>query len=257
MVGSLKYSGVDPNQRRIGMTSRRTQALLSCLLALVALGAFVATAPAEMRTKKLGRNLCQTTGGGRIVPIPGFPGERIDRRLLPDIKYLVRKYKIFITDGYSNDPVHAANGEHPLGLALDIVPDKAAGGSWKLISQLARRAEPQQNQPVAPWRWVGYNGDAGHGRGNHLHLSWNHSDVRSGSPAKTVYTMRCPGTAPTGGKKGGGKDGGGRSGGGGGGLNPSSGPRGGGGGGIKPRVEAAFERHAANPVVETGGVGAP
>ena len=105
-----------------------------------------------MRTKKIGTNLCQTTGGGKFVPIPGFPGERIDRRLLPDIKYLVRKYKIFITDGYSSDPVHAANGEHPLGLALDIVPDKANGGSWKKISRLAERAEPEQDaagQPVA------------------------------------------------------------------------------------------------------------
>jgi hypothetical protein len=218
-------------------------------MALVALAAFAAASPGAMRSKKLGRNLCMTTGGGKVVPIPGFPGEQIDRRLLPDIKYLVRRYKIFITDGYSNDPVHAANGEHPLGLALDIVPDKAAGGSWKLISSLARRAEPTQDQPIAPWRWVGYNGDAGHGRGNHLHLSWNHSTARAGHPARTVYTMRCPGAKQSG--SGGGSGGGNKSG--------SSGgirPQGGGGsGGLQPRVAAGFERRAADPVVETGGVG--
>ena len=150
-----------------------------------------------MRSDKINKNLCETTGGGKFVPIPGFPGEKADRRLLTDIKYLRRKYDIFITDGLSKDAVHAANGEHPIGLALDIVPNAAKGGTWKEISRLAKRAEPQQNDPIAPFRWVGYNGDAGHGRGNHLHLSWNHSDTRPGHPAKTVYTLRCPGSGST------------------------------------------------------------
>ena len=241
------------------MQLRRAQVLLVSLLALVALGALVASAPGKMRTKKIGEGLCRTTGGGKFVPIPGFPGERIDRRLRPDVRYLVRKYKIFITDGYSNNPVHAANGEHPIGLAIDIVPDKANGGSWKLVSRLARRAEPVQNQPVAPWRWVGYNGDAGHGRGHHLHLSWNHSDTRPGHPARTVYTMRCPGGAAgsggapkDGGKGGSGKKDGGKNDGPRGGLSAG---KGGGGGGIRARAASAFERDAEEPVIETGGVG--
>jgi uncharacterized membrane protein YgcG len=228
------------------------------LIVVVSLGAFaalVAVAPGAMRSNKINKNLCETTGGGKFVPIPGFPGEKADRRLLTDIKYLRRKYDIFVTDGLSHDRVHAANGEHPIGLALDIVPNAATGGTWKEISRLAKRAEPEQNAPIAPFRWVGYNGDAGHGRGNHLHLSWNHSDARAGHPARTVYTMRCPGAATGDGKKdGGGKhDGGG--GGGGGGLSPSGG--GGGGGGIRPRLQTAFERDAADPVVESGGVDAP
>jgi uncharacterized membrane protein YgcG len=241
------------------MTSRRTRTLLICLLALVAVGAATAIAPAAMRSKKIDRNLCKTSGGGRFVKIPGFPGERVDRRLLPDIRYLVRRYKIFITDGYSKDGVHAVNGEHPLGLALDIVPDKANGGSWKLISRLAKRVEPRPNAPGAPVRGGGDNGDAGPGRGNHLHLSWNHSDARPFHPARTVYTMRCPG--PTRGQDGDGEAGGDKAGGGGGGHDGGGGgvrPGGGsdgGGGGIRPRLERAFDRQAADPVVETGGVG--
>jgi hypothetical protein len=39
---------------------------------------------------------------------------------------------------------------------------------------------------------VGYDGDAGHGRGHHLHLSWEHSATKAGKPAESVYTMRCP-----------------------------------------------------------------
>ncbi len=140
---------------------------------------------------------CATTGGGRIVSIPGFPGESIDRRLLDDIRWLEQRYRIFVTDGYSGDAVHAANGEHPLGLALDIVPNKAAGGTWQDVSRLARWAEPRQNRPRAPFRWVGYTGDEGHGPRHHLHLSWNHTEVRPGKrTARTVYTVRCPSGTP-------------------------------------------------------------
>ena len=178
------------------MVTTRNRGVLLGLVALLAAGVAVASAIAAQRgSEKLGRNLCETTGGAKIVPIPGFPGERIDRRLLDDIKLLQRRYKIFITDGYSNDPVHSSNGEHPMGLALDIVPDKAAGGTWRDITRLALWAEPEQNAPVAPFRWVGYNGDSGHGVRNHLHLSWNHSEARAGTSPRTVFTLRCPGSA--------------------------------------------------------------
>lgn len=180
-------------------------------MAVIALGGAVLalacaqTAPAAMRSERLAPGLCETTGGGRFVPIPGAPGEMIDRRLLRDVRMLQRKYKILITDGYSLDSVHSRKGEHPIGLALDIVPDRSRGGTWRLITQLARWAEPKQDQPRAPFRWVGYNGDAGHGRGNHLHLSWSHSPTKYNRPARTVYTVRCPKwvqnppTPPTGG----------------------------------------------------------
>ena len=246
------------------MVTTRNRTLLLGISALVfaaAAALLVATALGAMRgSTKVSRNLCETTGGAKIVPIPGFPGERVDRRLLNDIAYLQRRYKIFITDGYSNDPVHASNGEHPMGLALDIVPDKAAGGSWRQITALANRVEPAQNEPVAPFRWVGYDGDSGHGRGNHLHLSWNHSDVRPGRSPATVYTLRCPGgkvpTPPTGGGGEGGDppptpDGGG-GGGPSGGVDPGKGGK---SGGISADRAAAGYPSDADPVVETGGVG--
>jgi len=154
--------------------------------------------PAKMKSVEVSRFVCQTTGGGKFVGIPGFPGEKIDRRLLKDIKFLRRKYKIFITDGFSRSGVHSVNGEHPLGLALDIVPNFAAGGDWNDIDRLARWAEPRQNQPRSPYRWVGYNGDAGHGRGHHLHLSYSHSATRPYKPAKTMYSVKCPGSGGNG-----------------------------------------------------------
>ena len=129
------------------------------------------------------------TDGGGIVAIPGFPGERIDSRLLDDIAHLKQRYKIHITDGYATSG-HSANGEHPIGLGLDIVP--GPGGTWEDIDRLAAWAEPSQNKPRPPFRWVGYNGDANHGRGHHLHLSWQWGG-RRGPPASWVLVMDLQG----------------------------------------------------------------
>ncbi|WP_346925648.1 hypothetical protein [uncultured Arthrobacter sp.] len=171
-----------------GGRTRWVSLLVAVALALLG----VAAATGAMRSEKVSNRLCETTGGGRFVKVPGFPGERIDRRLLRDIEWMRERYKIFITDGYSTDPVHAANGEHPLGLALDIVPNKAEGGRWRDITRLAEWAEPEQDRPRAPFRWVGYDGDAGHGRRNHLHLSWSHSPAKFDEPARTVWSVKCP-----------------------------------------------------------------
>jgi hypothetical protein len=207
-------------------------------------------------------------GTGKIVPIPASiphaEGDMIDRRLIPNLRWIAKRFPIYVTDGYSGplpngehagcdechaknsdhynglavdlvplnpsskcdanwngitrlalwaepeqnkpsppfrcdgysgDAVHAANGEHPMGLALDIVPDFAHGGSWRLITKLAKWAEPQQNQPRSPFRWVGYDGDAGHGCGHHLHLSWNHAIAPMFQLAEWVETFPVGGPA--------------------------------------------------------------
>jgi tape measure domain-containing protein len=107
--------------------------------------------------------------GGNIVPIPGQPGESINSSILRDVLSLVRRYHLRVTDGYAASG-HAPNSDHKRGMAIDVVP--GPGGSWDLVDKLAHFAEPSQNHPRYPFRWVGYNGDANHGRGNHLHLSW-------------------------------------------------------------------------------------
>jgi hypothetical protein len=181
-------------------TSPRTHALrwasAACLVivGLALVGPTSATAShllGAQQSVRLQENLCQTTYGGSFVDILGFPGERIDSRLLEDIEWMVRRYKIFITDGYATSG-HAPNGEHPIGLAIDIVPNELLGGKWRKVAKLARWAEPRQNEPRAPFRWVGWNGDPNHGRGHHLHLSWMHSPTQPSHPAQTVYTKLCP-----------------------------------------------------------------
>jgi hypothetical protein len=195
------------------MRTRTTPFAVLAVVGVAAAGLLPAGAFGEMTSTQLGPKLCETTGGGRFVKIPGFPGERIDRRLLKDIRWMRNHYKIFITDGYSTDPIHARNGEHPIGLAADIVPDRSEGGTWRLIGKLAKRFEPEQNHVRMPFRWIGYNGDPNHGRGNHLHLSWAHSrKTRFGHPVRKVFTRICP-EDPDGGDGGGGSGGTGDSGG--------------------------------------------
>ena len=135
-------------------------------------------------------------GGGRFVRIPGMPWARLDRRLIPDLLYLVKRYHVRVGDGYAPSG-HAPRGEHPLGLAVDLTP--GPGGSWRQLARLARFAEPRQNRPRPPWRWVGWTGDPYHGsprtcrpRPNcpaHLHLSWAHGPGRPRRPVRTVWVF--------------------------------------------------------------------
>jgi RTX calcium-binding nonapeptide repeat (4 copies) len=136
------------------------------------------------------------TGGGKFVPIPGMPWARLDRRLLPNLLYMVKRYHVRVGDGYAPTG-HAPRGEHPLGLAVDLTP--GPGGSWRDVGRLARWAEPRQNRPRPPFRWVGWTGDRHHGnprtcrpRPNcpaHLHLSWAHSPGRPRRPVRTVWVF--------------------------------------------------------------------
>lgn len=112
----------------------------------------------------------------RPVPVPGMPGERIDPAILPDLQFLLTNYKGKLTAGYATSG-HSPRGEHPLGLGADIVPDTARGGTWDDIDRLAKVAK--QTQQAGIFRWVGYDGEPGHGRGHHLHISWDH-DPKTG-----------------------------------------------------------------------------
>jgi hypothetical protein len=133
------------------------------------------------------------TGGGRWVEVPGQSWARVDRRILPDVLYLVRRYHVQIWEGFGTVG-HEPFGEHPLGLAVDILP--GPGGTWDDVSRLARWAEPRQNHPRAPFRWVGWNGDFNHGHPSvcrprfgctpHLHLSWSHSPTAPRHLARSV-----------------------------------------------------------------------
>jgi hypothetical protein len=129
---------------------------------------------------------------GRLVPIPASvpheAGDMVDNRIVPDLRWIAQRYPIYVTDGYSGplpngthvgcDECHVHGSDHYNGVAVDIVPavpSSSCDSHWAAITRLALWAEPVQNEPVPPFRWVGYEGDPGHGCGDHLHLSWNHA----------------------------------------------------------------------------------
>lgn len=169
-------------------------AALACLALLPLAGSAAAGPPGPTRTIAV---------PGKIVPIPASvpheAGDMVDRRIVPDLVWIAKRYPIYITDGYSGplpngrhvgcDECHVHDSDHYNGLAVDIVPlggGTTCDATWAAITRLAEWAEPVQNEPVPPFRWVGYEGDAGHGCGNHLHLSWSHSPAPMYTLAETV-----------------------------------------------------------------------
>ena len=114
----------------------------------------------------------------------------VDRRIVPDLRWIaaalpdLRHRRLLrarcpTANTSAATTATSSDSDHYNGLAVDIVPLErrapTATPAGRAITRLAHWAEPRQNEPRPPFRWVGYDGDAGHGCGNHLHLSWNHA----------------------------------------------------------------------------------
>ena len=63
---------------------------------------------------------------------------RIDPRIRNDAIAIGRRYRVAYWDCLGGHPPHIINGEHPIGVACDIVPDRSRGGTWGRVQQLAR-----------------------------------------------------------------------------------------------------------------------
>jgi hypothetical protein len=142
-------------------------------------------------------------GGGRwLAPVPGTAAV-CDSRIVPDVVALLRRYRLAAGDCFSLSG-HARDGEHPLGLGLDVTP--GPGGSWDLVAKAAYDlgwsatcgATGCAGLLPSPFRFIGYNGYPGHGDpahagGNaHMHLSWQHTPAEPGSPPARVQTLLPP-----------------------------------------------------------------
>jgi len=150
---------------------------------------------------------------GQLVPIPAAipheAGDMVDRRIVPNLRWLAKRFPIYVTDGYSGKlpsgvhvgchGCHVKHSDHYNGLAVDISPlrwSNRCDAGWRGITRLAKWAEPLQNRPRAPFRWVGYDGDAGHGCGHHLHLSWDHAPAPQFKLAEWVAVFPVGGPPP-------------------------------------------------------------
>jgi hypothetical protein len=189
LVGALVDNRVDVpgtfdnSQHQWGATSAFVALALTALIVCLAAAPPASAAPIPTRF---------VYGTGEIVPIPASipheEGDMVDRRIVPNLRLLAQRYPIYVTDGYSGKlpngehagcrGCHVKHSDHYNGLAVDIVALNGSGrcdAAWRGITRLAHWAEPVQNRPRGPFRWVGYDGDAGHGCGHHLHLSWEHA----------------------------------------------------------------------------------
>ncbi|HWM64545.1 MAG TPA: hypothetical protein VNP96_11230 [Solirubrobacterales bacterium] len=152
---------------------------------------------------------------GEIVPIPASipheEGDMVDRRIVPNLRWLAERFPIYVSDGFSGKlpsgehvgchGCHVRGSDHHNGLAVDISPlnwSPRCDENWRGITRLAKWAEPLQNKPRAPFRWVGYDGDSGHGCGHHLHLSWEHAPAPASEVAEwvEVFAVDFTGVAP-------------------------------------------------------------
>ena len=150
---------------------------------------------------------------GELVPIPAAipheEGDMVDRRIVPNLRWLAKRFPIYVTDGYSGKlpngehvgcrGCHVKHSDHYNGLAVDISPlrwSNRCDAGWRGITRLAKWAEPLQNRPRAPFRWVGYDGDSGHGCGHHLHLSWDHAPAPMFQLAEWVAVFPTAGPPP-------------------------------------------------------------
>jgi Transglycosylase SLT domain len=146
------------------------------------------------------------TGTARRVPFNGVwfsavpgTGLRCDARIVPDVEFILRRFGLRLTACFAASG-HAVGGEHPLGLATDLVP---ADGDWQRTMSAARffgwapecAGTGCAGRLRAPMRVVLYNGFPGHGDPAHcarpacpahLHLSWAHAPVAPLSPASWV-----------------------------------------------------------------------
>lgn len=133
----------------------------------------------------------KATSPRHLAPLPAPPasalGIECDARIIPDVVYLARRFGLLVTACYG---IHATDGEHPLGAAIDAVPTDGDWGrtmkaalttGWK-PSCAASGVAPECAHP--PFRFIGYNGYPDHGDpahcspcggGAHLHISWNTS----------------------------------------------------------------------------------
>jgi hypothetical protein len=142
-----------------------------------------------------------TFDGRWLARVPGTD-VRCDARIVDDVVYILRRFGLIATACFAATG-HALRGEHPLGLAIDVVP---ADGDWDRTLHAARffgwspdcGASGCATAAKPPMRVVLYDGYPGHGDpahcppptcAPHLHLSWAHAPTEPLTPAPWVETL--------------------------------------------------------------------
>lgn len=181
--------------------------ILASLTLLTAILLYVQPAAAGQYPHRVPKTMIKR-GTGHFVPVPDevphAEGVYVDNRIRDDLIWISKRFEIYVGEGYSGHLAgigqigchcHVPDSDHKVGLAVDIYPVDWDGhgcdASWRPLTKLAHLVEPKQGETVAPFAWVGYDGDYNHGCGNHLHLSWEHAaKYKPGKASNWVETFR-------------------------------------------------------------------
>lgn len=159
----------------------------------------IAQAAFQMRSAALGKPPAK---GKWLEYLPKFywlkPSEppKADRRIVPMMRYILWRFKQQAGDCFDVTPGrHSYYGEHPLGDGCDVYPNPRAGGTWDDTDKLAewlhwRRSCTMSGCPNRAFKFIGYDGYPNHGKYNHLHLSFKHSQAKHGTRAAVVWVMK-------------------------------------------------------------------
>ncbi|MDA0168428.1 hypothetical protein OJ998_04955 [Solirubrobacter taibaiensis] len=198
----LRASGAPADWRRAIFAYNHADWYVDKVVAQAAVYRDAATANTPITGPNVPTTLVPATGDW-LADVPGMPGERCDRRIVADVVMLIRAFGVRVTDCHGGAP-HAIDGEHPLGLATDLVP---SDGDWSRTMRLARAYgwEPSCASSGCdgrgPFRVVLYNGFPGHGDPSstsspHLHLSWAHAPATPFTRARWVRVLTPAPIAP-------------------------------------------------------------
>ena len=121
---------------------------------------------ARARAAAIGRQLGPCGRRRGIVAIPGFPGERADRCVLPQIAALVAMYGVRVSDCYGQG--HRSPGHTQEGTACDMTgPIPSTDAAVAALTRAGRTV-------IYDGRF-GSKALANHGPGHHLHVEFNRS----------------------------------------------------------------------------------
>lgn len=121
-----------------------------------------------------------TTSGGKIVPVPGFPGEEAAQGIVPAIEAVSKKYGLTMTDAFDRSGTkHKSPGHEVTGTAADFAGSDAA--MTKAAHDLAAQGYLVGYDGTGGTKdWPGHGPSTKAGANAHLHVEF----VGSGAPSR-------------------------------------------------------------------------
>lgn len=131
-------------------------------------------------------------GGGGIVPVPGFPGERAASSVIPQIESIARRWHLTLTDAYG--PGHKSPGHTQTGTAADFVgSDAAMDAAVRYL--VAQGYVVGYDGRYGSMDWPGHGPAAGQGGSNaHLHveLGGKGGKIAGGGAGVSIGQVKAP-----------------------------------------------------------------